>query len=423
MLRELGHERAGACGVRGVLGGLPGVLVDARDVLADLAGGGRRLRYAGAHRLRPLAACTRFREISWVVMLCSSTAEAIVREASFTRVTTSAMRLIAVMAWPDEALDAFHPLADIVGGLGGLAGELFDLGGHHGKAFPGVAGAGRLDRGVQRQELGLPGNVLDDLDDLADAVGRLAQAADLLVRVLHELGGLVGDLGGLLGMRATSLMAAVISSTLVATRLTFCDICVEEAAMVVMLTDISSAAAATVLDCWVVCSAPWVSVSAVCDNCPAARPRSFEHEVMSFIIATRRSVMILANSRSSPISSCDSKGRRCVKSPSAILRKAATVARKGLVIERITTRKNSSPPRTRNPLTTPPPIKRVRAVWASASSSDLTISKAPWTSPSRQPSIFAPVGSLPSALPHSSCDCDGEPWQSRQSGVRRMGRK
>ena len=224
-------------------------------------------------------------------------------------------------------------------------------------------------------------------------------------------------------MRATSPMAAVICSTLVATRFTFCDICVDEAAMVVMLTDISSAAAATVLDWRVVCAAPCVSVSAVCDNCPAARPRSFEQVVMLFIIAPKRSVMRLADCRRSPISSWDSSGRRAVRSPSAILRKAATVDRSGLVIERVTTRENASPPRTRNPVATLPPTHSVRAAWASASLSDLTISKAPWTSPSRQSSIFVPVGSLPSAFPHNSWDCEGEPWHRRQSGVRRMGRK
>ena len=322
-----------------------------------------------------------------------------------------------------RAPDAFHPLADVVGGLGRLAGEFLDLGGHDGKAFAGVAGAGRFDRGIQGQELRLLGDVLDDLDELADAVGRLTQLADLLVRALYELGGLVGDVGRLLALRATSPMAAVICSTLVATRFTFCDICVDEAAIVVMLVDISSAAAATVLDCWVVCAAPCVSVSAVCDNCPAARPRSLEHVVMLFIIAPRRSVMRLADCRSSPISSWDSSGNRAVRSPSAILRKAATVDRSGLVIERVTTTENASPPSSRNPAATLPPTVSVRAARASASSSDLTISKAPWTSPSCQPSIFVPVGSLPSALPHNSSDCEGEPWHKRQSCVRRMGRK
>ena len=42
-------------------------------------------------------------------------------------------------------------------------------------------------------------------------------------------------------------------------------------------------------------------------------------------------------------------GRRCVRSPSAILRKAATVERSGLVIERVTTRKNSQPAEDQEP--------------------------------------------------------------------------
>ena len=45
---KLRQEHAGMLRLRGILGGVPGVLIDARDVFAHLARGGRRLRHAGA---------------------------------------------------------------------------------------------------------------------------------------------------------------------------------------------------------------------------------------------------------------------------------------------------------------------------------------------------------------------------------------
>ena len=40
-------------------------------------------------------------------------------------------------------------------------GELLHLGGDHGEALAGLAGPRRLDRRVQRQQVGLPGDVVD----------------------------------------------------------------------------------------------------------------------------------------------------------------------------------------------------------------------------------------------------------------------
>ncbi len=77
-------------------------------------------------------------------------------------------------------------LADVFGGGGGLLGQLLDFRGHDGEALAGVAGAGGLDRGVQRQQVGLLGDVLDDLDDLADFGGGRAQFADLGVAVAGQ---------------------------------------------------------------------------------------------------------------------------------------------------------------------------------------------------------------------------------------------
>src|SRR5438093_1174471 len=76
---------------------------------------------------------------------------------------------------------------------------------NEGEAAPGLAGACRLDRGVEREQIGLAGDVLDQLDYVADLLRGLRQAADLLVgrprfpdRDLHQavgLGKLPADIG------------------------------------------------------------------------------------------------------------------------------------------------------------------------------------------------------------------------------------
>ena len=140
------------------------------------------------------AARATFWAISRVVMLCSSTAEAMVREASFTWVTT---RLISerLHRFARRSLDALDAAANIFGGLRGLLGQLLDFGGHDGKALAGVAGAGGLDRGIQRQQIGLLGDVLDHFDHLADLDGSDTEIADLLIAGLGRAGCAVGHAG------------------------------------------------------------------------------------------------------------------------------------------------------------------------------------------------------------------------------------
>ena len=50
---------------------------------------------------------------------------------------------------------------DVLGRLGGLAGQRLDLAGHHREAAAGLAGAGGLDGGVEREQIGLLGDVGD----------------------------------------------------------------------------------------------------------------------------------------------------------------------------------------------------------------------------------------------------------------------
>ncbi len=69
------------------------------------------------------------------------------------------------------AFDGLDQLGDVAGGAVALLGQLAHLVGDHGKAAPGVAGAGRFDRGIERQQVGLVGDAGDDPDELADLAG------------------------------------------------------------------------------------------------------------------------------------------------------------------------------------------------------------------------------------------------------------
>ena len=59
----------------------------------------------------------------------------------------------------------------VLGRLGGFGGQIAHLVRHHRKALPRRAGPGRLHSGVQRQDVGLEGDVLNGLNDAANLVG------------------------------------------------------------------------------------------------------------------------------------------------------------------------------------------------------------------------------------------------------------
>jgi len=60
---------------------------------------------------------------------------------------------------------------DLAGRVGGPLGQGADLGGHDRKAATSLARPGRLDPGIERQKIGLEGDLVDDADDLADLGG------------------------------------------------------------------------------------------------------------------------------------------------------------------------------------------------------------------------------------------------------------
>ena len=86
---------------------------------------------------------------------------------------------------------------DLLGRLGRTLGERAHLGGHHREAPAGVAGPRRLDPRVQREQIGLEGDFVDDADDLADLLRGRFYAGHRRHRLAHHLAALVGvDLGG-----------------------------------------------------------------------------------------------------------------------------------------------------------------------------------------------------------------------------------
>ena len=98
----------------------------------------------------------------------------------------------------DRVLDVVNLPADLGGGLGGLLRQRLDLGGDDGEAAAGGAGARRFDGGVEREQRGLRGDRLDQLDHGADALGRGGEAAHGKIG-MAEIGD--GAVGGVLGRR------------------------------------------------------------------------------------------------------------------------------------------------------------------------------------------------------------------------------
>ena len=67
--------------------------------------------------------------------------------------------------------------------LARASGQIAHLLGHHREAASVLAGARRLDRGVEREQVGLEGDLVDDLDDLGDVLRR---GVDLVHRRGHR---------------------------------------------------------------------------------------------------------------------------------------------------------------------------------------------------------------------------------------------
>ena len=106
----------------------------------------------------PLAASCTERDISLVVAVCSSTAEAMVVCRSEICATIVRDLLDRRDRGRGVALDGQHPAGDVLGRLRRLLRQLLDLVGDDGEALAGLPGPGRLDRRVQRQQVRLLGD-------------------------------------------------------------------------------------------------------------------------------------------------------------------------------------------------------------------------------------------------------------------------
>ena len=79
---------------------------------------------------------------------------------------------------PRRCLDLADILTNLGSRLGGLFSQSLDLVSNHREAATGVAGAGRFDRRIQRQQIGLLGDRLDQIEYAVDALGRGRQTFD-----------------------------------------------------------------------------------------------------------------------------------------------------------------------------------------------------------------------------------------------------
>ncbi len=90
---------------------------------------------------------------------------------------------------------------DVIGRQRGLFRQAANLPGDNCETTPGLAGTRRLDRGIQRQQIGLAGDAADEIDDAVDLLRALGKGIDLArgqaEAVLH-LGGLALQLAEML---------------------------------------------------------------------------------------------------------------------------------------------------------------------------------------------------------------------------------
>src|SRR5690554_3621382 len=84
-------------------------------------------------------------------------------------------------------LNGLHQRLDLLGGRRGTFRQTLYLVRYHREATTGITSHRRLDGGVQRQNVGLVGNVVDQADDVTDLLGGFTQTLDPLGGVLDLL--------------------------------------------------------------------------------------------------------------------------------------------------------------------------------------------------------------------------------------------
>ena len=133
-------------------------------------------------------------DISPVVWFCSATAPLTLSNTGRIASIACEIRCTASTEPAASFCSASIFLRDLLGGVLGLHRQRLDLGGDHRKAAPGGAGPRRLDGGVERQQRGLPRDLRDQVDDIADRGRGFAQAIDVEAGFAGGGAGLIGEL-------------------------------------------------------------------------------------------------------------------------------------------------------------------------------------------------------------------------------------
>ncbi len=94
-------------------------------------------------------------------------------------------------------LNAGDQFGNFLGGLRGFFGEFADFVGNHGETEAVFASAGRFDGGVEREQVGLFREVVDNFDNAADIVGAVSEDVDDFSGRLNGFVGAVEAVGGL----------------------------------------------------------------------------------------------------------------------------------------------------------------------------------------------------------------------------------
>ena len=129
-------------------------------------------------------------DISLVVSFCSATAPLTFSNTGRIASIACEIRCTASTEPGGVPLQRVDLFGDFLGGVLGLHRQRLDLGGDHRKAASGGAGARRLDGGVERQQRGLPRDLRDQVDDIADRGRGFAQAVDIEAGVMGGGAGL-----------------------------------------------------------------------------------------------------------------------------------------------------------------------------------------------------------------------------------------
>ena len=93
-------------------------------------------------------------------------------------------------------LDSTHQHLDLLRGVGRTFGQPLYFIRDHGKTASCLARHRRLNRGIQRENIRLLGNVVDELDDVADLLRALAETFDSLAGLLDGLANRVHTIDG-----------------------------------------------------------------------------------------------------------------------------------------------------------------------------------------------------------------------------------